>query len=202
VTQESPQWADLSPPYATIVADPPWDYPEGFAGGHSGSRTNPNRPPSAVAVEALPYSSMSLDEITALDVAALAADDCRLFLWTTNRYLPDSFAVLGAWGFTYKQTLVWHKTAVNMPASVAPNSAEFLIVGAKGSPQRLVTAPSAVIAHQGFGRGGQHSRKPDAFMDLVEGVSPGPYVELFSRRPRFGWDHWGLGYETMELARG
>ena len=36
-----------------------------------------------------------------------------------------------------------------------------------------------------------HSRKPDAFMDLVEQVSPGPYLELFARRQRLGWDTYG-----------
>jgi N6-adenosine-specific RNA methylase IME4 len=43
--------------------------------------------------------------------------------------------------------------------------------------------------------GTPHSVKPDAFGDLVEQVSPGPYVELFCRRPRLGWDSWGKGYE-------
>ncbi len=49
---------------------------------------------------------------------------------------------------------------------------------------------------------GPHSAKPAAFADLVGQVSPGPYVELFARQPRLGWDHWGRGYETSrELAR-
>jgi N6-adenosine-specific RNA methylase IME4 len=47
-----------------------------------------------------------------------------------------------------------------------------------------------------------HSVKPDAFYDLVESVSPGPYVELFARRARLGdWSYWGnesLG--TAEMA--
>jgi N6-adenosine-specific RNA methylase IME4 len=43
---------------------------------------------------------------------------------------------------------------------------------------------------------GAHSVKPDAFGDLVERVSPGPYLELFCRRPRMGWDSWGKGYEV------
>ena len=38
---------------------------------------------------------------------------------------------------------------------------------------------------------GEHSAKPDAFYDLVESVSPGPYLELFARRQRLGWDTWG-----------
>jgi N6-adenosine-specific RNA methylase IME4 len=34
---------------------------------------------------------MSIDEIKALDVGALAADDCQLYLWTINKYLKEAF---------------------------------------------------------------------------------------------------------------
>jgi len=37
----------------------------------------------------------------------------------------------------------------------------------------------------------EHSRKPDELYDLVEACSPGPYLELFARFPRSGWDQWG-----------
>ena len=36
-----------------------------------------------------------------------------------------------------------------------------------------------------------HSVKPDCFYDLIEEQSPGPYLELFARRPRAAWDQWG-----------
>ena len=45
---------------------------------------------------------------------------------------------------------------------------------------------------------GKHSAKPEAFMDMVEQVSPGPYLELFARRNRLGWDTWGN--ESLELV--
>ncbi len=38
---------------------------------------------------------------------------------------------------------------------------------------------------------GKHSVKPEAFLDIVESVSPGPYLEMFARRNRLGWDTWG-----------
>jgi len=38
---------------------------------------------------------------------------------------------------------------------------------------------------------GKHSKKPEAFQDIVEQVSPGPYLELFARRQRMGWSTWG-----------
>ena len=177
--------------YRTIVADPPWDYPEGCVALGPGHGVLHARQP-------LPYEAMTLTEIKALPVAALANRDCRLFMWTTNRYLPFSFEVLDAWGFTYRQTLVWHKTDANLPGSVAPNSAEFVLVATKGKPSREGTLPSAVIPTT---RSGGHSAKPECWLDYFEQVSPGPYLEMFARRARFGWDYWGnesLG--TAEMA--
>lgn len=186
-------FSDLTPPYATIVADPPWQYDEGFA---TQSRT-PGKWVGPVESKPLPYSSMTLPEICALPVVDLAAEHCRLFLWTTNRYLPDAFRVLMAWEFRYRQTLVWHKSDGNMGGSVAPNSAEFLLVGVRGTPGVLTKAACAVLKAP---QAKQHSKKPAAFLDLVEQVSSGPYVELFARAPRLGWDSWGHGYESNQNA--
>lgn len=168
--------------YRTIVADPPWPYPEGFVlgPGHGVFRTHDGP---------LPYQALSLENICALPVAMLAESDCRLFLWTTNRHLFDGFRVMRAWGFRYRQTLVWHKVDANIPASVAPNSAEFVLVGVRGEPERRKCLPSAVLA---IARKGSHSTKPEAWMDHFEAVSPGPYVELFARRHRMGWDVHGF----------
>jgi len=165
--------------YRTIVADPPWDYPEGFALG-PGHGTLEVRP--------LPYPPMTLEDIAELPVSELADKRCRLFLWTTNRYLPDAFDIIESWGFRYRQTLVWHKTDANLPSSIAPNSAEFLLVAQKGFPGRLGTLPSAVISAT---RSGGHSTKPEVWLDYIEAVSPEPRLELFARRQRIGWDTWG-----------
>jgi N6-adenosine-specific RNA methylase IME4 len=175
--------------YRTIVADPPWEYNEGFAlgPGHGNLEVRP-----------LPYKAMSLSAIHELPVFDLAAKNSRLFMWTTNRYLRSAFSVLEAWGFIYRQTLVWHKLDANLPASIAPNSAEFLMVATKGRPERTGTMPSSVVATT---RKGGHSAKPEVWLDYIEQCSPGPYVELFARRARFGWDYWGdqsLG--TAEMA--
>ena len=181
-------WDGLMPPYRTIVVDPPWEYAEGFP---TQSRT-PGKWSGAIKTKALPYSSMSLDQIKAMPVSSLAAPDARLFLWATSRYLGAAFDVMEAWGCKYRQALVWHKLDGNMGGSVAPCSAEFLLVGVWGKPPVLAKAASAVISHA---QAKNHSQKPAAFGDLVELVSPGPYVELFARAPRLGWDAWGYGYE-------
>lgn len=37
----------------------------------------------------------------------------------------------------------------------------------------------------------EHSVKPDTLRRMVELVSPGPYLEMFARRPAPGWTVWG-----------
>lgn len=173
--------------YATIVADPPWSY------GRDDHRF-PSAPGSAGSqhrVEtSIGYDTMTTPDICALPIAKLAVPSCRLFLWTTSRHLPDSFAVLQAWGFGYRQVLVWRKTGRPTPfgGSVAPNHAEFLLVAACGSPPVLSRLKGSVIEAATMRR---HSAKPDVFFDLIEQVSAGPYLELFARRSRLGWDQWG-----------
>jgi N6-adenosine-specific RNA methylase IME4 len=171
-------WEGLSPPYATIVADPPWHY----------AKVNSDNTHTGYRGGGLPYSGMTLDEIQALPVAELG-DDCRLFLWVTNRYLRQAWEVVEAWGFTpSERLLVWCKA----PRGTTPVTTEFVLPAKRGRPPRLPWHGSTWFAwpHQRV-----HSQKPAAFGDLVESWCPGPYVELFARAPRLGWDSWGLGYE-------
>lgn len=185
-------WDGLTPPYATIVVDPPWPYPD--AHRWPATSGDPGKWRSGVRRDSIGYSTMSLDAIISLDVEALAARACRLFLWTTSAFLFDSPALFTAWGFTYRQTLVWSKTGQLPPfgGSVAPNTAEFLLVATRGAPPVLQRAEGSLIEAP---KPRTHSSKPQAFLDLVELVSPGPYAELFARAPRLGWDSWGNGYE-------
>jgi N6-adenosine-specific RNA methylase IME4 len=180
--------------YRTIVADPPWHY----------ERFGISRIPKGVEhdgrAKTLPYASMAVEEIKALPVASLAdPEGAHLYLWTTNRYLRDAFDVMEAWGFRYGQTVVWAKKFKGgVIGGAFPMNVEFVLFGRRGSLRHLKRAPSQWFQ---WPRSETHSRKPDAFLDLVEQTSPGPYVELFARRARFGWDYWGdesLG--TAEMA--
>jgi N6-adenosine-specific RNA methylase IME4 len=186
--------------YRTIVADPPWPYPEGFArnkGGRYGDGTNGSE------IVPLPYQSMTLTEIHALPVGALSLEDAWLYLWTTNRYLREAFDVAHAWGFAYGQTVVWHKNDGHprFPAVVAPNRAEYILVCKRGAPERLQPWASNVIEIPFNPARLSHSQKPEAFLDLIEQVSPGPYLELFARRQRLGWDTWGNeALEHVEMS--
>ena len=174
--------------YSTIVADPPWDY------GRDHKRW-PRSPKGKMLHGGIPYEPMESAEIIDLPVDQWTASDARLFLWTTSKHLPLALEVLSAWGFDYKQTLVWHKTGNPSPfgGSVAPNHAEFLLVAVKGAPPLLSRLKGSVIAAAKPNHGKQtpHSRKPEIFQDEIERCSPGPYLELFARRERLGWKTWG-----------
>lgn len=183
----SDRFAELSPPYSTIVADPPWAYDEGWPKFGDRAGVAHDRTP-------LPYSSMTLADIKALPVASIAAPDAHLYLWTTNRYLRDAYDVMGDWGFRFSQLVVWCKTPQGVgPGGAFSNTTEYVIFGRRGSLRHQERQPSTWF---NWPRGA-HSAKPAAFGDLVERVSPGPYVELFARAPRLGWDSWGKGYEGV-----
>ena len=184
-------FSELSPPYSTIVADPPWAYDEGWPMSNGqAQRGNTGRRP-------LGYSTMTVEQVAALPVADLAAKDAHLYLWTTNRYLQDAFAVVSQWGFRHSQTLTWCKPPRGLgPGGAFAVTTEFVLFARRGSAAPLARHDSTWFAAPRSG----HSVKPDAFGDLVERVSPGPYVELFCRRPRLGWDSWGKGYEIGASA--
>ena len=180
-------WEGLSPPYGTIVADPPWHYDARVI---EWGRSEP-----------MPYGTMSLPEIAAMPVGAMAAPGSHLYLWTTNRYIFDAKTVAEAWGFRYSKLLVWAKTPMGIgPGGTWAQSTEYVLFCRRGSLKALTKFDSTWF---NWKRTAKHSAKPDAFLDMVEQASPGPYLELFARRARFGWDYWGdqsLGTDEMEAA--
>ena len=179
-------WVGLTPPYSTIVADPPWRYEQG--GPRSDDRWGGGR------IRTPPYSTMSDDAIGALPVRELAAADAHLWLWTTNRYLRVAFGVAEGWGFRHSQTLTWCKPPRGIgPGGAFSNTTEFVLFCRRGSLRPLDRLDTTWFAWPR----GPHSVKPAAFCDIVEQVSPGPYVELFARAPRLGWDSWGYGFEDV-----
>jgi N6-adenosine-specific RNA methylase IME4 len=191
--------------YRTIVADPPWRYAEGWPGASTSAESNMNRgevPDEAKKRKPLPYEAMSVEEIAGLPVSEIALPDAHLFLWTTNRYLMDAYlAVIPAWGFRVSQLLTWCKPPRGIgPGGLFASASEFIVYARRGKPEHLQRQDSTWWEWK-RAVNGEHSAKPDAFLDLVEQTVPGPYVELFARRARFGWDYWGnesLG--TAEMA--
>ena len=170
--------------YKTIYADPPWQF-QNRTGKVAPEHKRLNR-----------YSTMSLDEIKALPVADVADDKSHLYLWVPNALLPDGLAVMEAWGFTYKTNLVWEKVRHDGGPDgrgvgfYFRNVTEMLLFGIRGDKNRtLDPGRSQVNLIRSIKR--EHSRKPDEFVDLIERCSPKPYLELFARGNREGWDMWG-----------
>lgn len=149
---------------------------------------------------------MAVEDIAGLPVKAMAATDSSgqrsdgtrtcprdgstLYLWTTTAYLETAYTVCRAWGFNPGPVLVWCKPPVGAggPGGTFKANVEFIITGRRGQPR---VAVGDVGTRWFTWPRGEHSRKPDAFLDLVESISQGPYLELFARRQRLGWDTWG-----------
>lgn len=158
--------------YRTIVADPPWRYPSPGATKANASRH---------------YPLMSVDDIAHMSVAHLAEDDAHLWLWTTNALVEEGHWVVRSWGFRPLTVVTWCKRQPGVGYYLR-NNTEHVILASRGRP--MVPAEKPTSTWYVWPRGA-HSAKPDAFYDLVEQVSPGPYLEMFARRQRFGWDTWG-----------
>jgi N6-adenosine-specific RNA methylase IME4 len=171
-------------PYRTIVADPPWAYDR--AGGLGNGRAAADQ-----------YPTMTPDAIRDLPVESYADGDAHLYLWVTNLKLDEAgaFDIVRAWGFRYVTMLTWHKLGAPGMGWYFRGDTEHVLFGIRGS----LPIPPAIRESNHFAasRTG-HSAKPDRFYELVERVSPGPYLELFARRRRYGWDVWGN--EAPEFA--
>lgn len=107
-------WEGLTPPYATIVADPPWQYQK--APGSKQEAVQRLDPGSRGGQAERQYSTLTNEQIATLPVRELAALDAHLFLWVTNPGIyggrfstvtPE--AIAAAWGFKYQTMLTWVK---------------------------------------------------------------------------------------------
>jgi N6-adenosine-specific RNA methylase IME4 len=132
------------------------------------------------------YDLMPLSAIRALPVNELAERDAHLYLWAVVPMLDEAFDVIRGWGFKPSTAITWCKPGPGLGGGWR-NNTEFLLVGRRGKLPFQATGKGTwyVASRKG------HSQKPDLFIDLIGQMSPGPYVELFARRQRLGWDTWG-----------
>jgi N6-adenosine-specific RNA methylase IME4 len=183
-------FAKLRTDYRVIAADPPWQF-------KSNSAAKPGR--NAMRH----YDCMPLEDINALPVADIAAPDAILFLWITGPFMAIGahLALMKAWGFKPSgMGFVWIKlnpkaaSLFILRADLAMGggfttrkNAEFCLIGKRGRSVRQSAGVHEVIIDPRR----QHSRKPDEFYSRVEQYSTGPYLEMFARQSRPGWDVWG-----------
>jgi N6-adenosine-specific RNA methylase IME4 len=180
--------------YRTIVADPPWRY--------NATKTVLRSNGRGAGAEHH-YATMTNTELAMLDVAGLAEVDAHLYMWTTNPVLlrmvekdrrPDPVEIVRAWGFEPKALITWVKTTNDGAVTRGGTgwhfrgATEHCIFAVRG---KLAIPPADRLPNVVMAPRGRHSAKPAEFMALVEAASPGPYLEMFARARRDGWDAMG-----------
>lgn len=161
--------------FRVILADPPWRF-------ETWSQLRQTRAPAAH------YAVMRLEEIKALPIARVAAEDSLLFLWATSPMLPEALDVMAAWGYAYRSGACWTKDKQGLGYWFRGQH-ELLLLGVRGKvpaprpenrPSSWINAPRRA-----------HSQKPDEAHAVIEQMATGPYLELFGRQTREGWTVWG-----------
>lgn len=170
--------------FQTVLADPPWRFTN-----RTGKMAPEHRRLSR-------YDTMGLDDIKALPVAEIVDEPAHCYLWVPNALLPEGLDVLRAWGFEYKSNLIWHKVRKDGGPDgrgvgfYFRNVTEVILFGVRGKKARTL-APGRRQVNFLATRKREHSRKPDEQYRIIEGCSPGPFIELFARGERAGWAGWG-----------
>jgi len=164
--------------YGVILADPEWKF-KPWSQETGMDRAADNH-----------YPTSELCDIAARDVVEIAADDSVLYLWGTIPMLPQAFAVMRAWGFDYKSAHIWGKDKIGL-GYWARENCEVLLIGTRGKPP--APAPGTQRNHLIIADRGEHSAKPEYFLEMIERHFPTlPKIELNRRGPaRPGWDAWG-----------
>lgn len=188
-----------------IYADPPWRYKMFSEKGHE------------KGAEAQ-YPTMSFDEMAAMrdDVVFATGKDAVLFMWTTWAadpkngidHLKQAMDLMNIWGFERKTGGHWSKLTKHGKQAfgtgyIMRSADEPFIIGTIGKPKvkhhsqrnQIFTGnvPDNLnelgIHISSLAR--EHSRKPDEVPQMLEELFDGPYLELFSRTKRDGWEVWG-----------
>ncbi len=153
----------------TIVSDPPWEI---LQRGNYGAHKH--------------YALMSLKRIKAMPILDLVSDNAHFWLWVTNGTLRYGFEVLEAYGFNPRSIFTWIKPYYTLGVYLR-NATEHMILATRGKAPVKFHGQST----WGFYPLQGHSHKPEEVYALIERVSEGPYLELFARHKRHGWDSWG-----------
>jgi N6-adenosine-specific RNA methylase IME4 len=184
--------------YGVIYADPPWTFA-------TYSRKGKGRSAEAH------YDCLSLDDIRRLPVGEWAARDCVLLLWTTDPLLEKALEVVRAWGFTYKTVgFYWAKLNKSASPRLFDHRSFFTGLGfwTRANPEQCLLATRGHPHRRAAGVGKlvvsprrEHSRKPEEVYERIEALCEGPYLELFARARRPGWDVWGTDTDAFAGGR-
>ena len=186
--------------YKMIVADPPWH----FRARTALQMTNWTSRRDAEKH----YNVMGVDDIAALPVKDLAGPDAHLMLWITGPLLIEGkhLPIMKAWGFKPSSiAFTWVKLKRSIDSRqlrltatqesdlhvglgfTTRKNAEFCLLGRRGNAKRVSKSIREII----LAPVREHSRKPEEFYSRAMAYAEGPYLEMFARQRRLGWDAWG-----------
>ncbi|MDQ4421445.1 MT-A70 family methyltransferase [Sphingobium sp. DEHP117] len=166
--------------YGVLHIDPAWSYQMYSEKGHAKS-------PHAH------YDCMSIDELKSYPVGDLAAPDAVMVMWGVFPMMPEALELMAHYGFQYKTGGAWAKQSPTGKAwsfgtgYIFRGAAEFYIVGTIGQPRQKSKSVRNLIVEPRR----EHSRKPDQIYRDIEALWDGPYIDVFGRQQRTGWDVFG-----------
>ena len=167
---------EIKPIYRTIVIDPPWMI----------EKIKRTVAPNQIDMD---YQLMTIEEIKEFPIPKFVSEEgAFLFIWTIQKYLPDTFELIKHWGFNYVCTMVWHKRGGFQPFNLPQYNAEFVIFANKGN-LKFPSTKDFFVCFNGERR--EHSRKPIEFYETLKRVSPGPRIDIFNRGNIDGFDSYG-----------
>lgn len=188
--------------YRVVLADPPWHFDLHSAKGEAKS-------PQAH------YRCMGFADLVAfareIRLNRLVAPRCALVMWATWPVVArgDHVGLMREWGFCPKTGGSWTKQTRTGKLGfgtgfILRSASEPWLLGTRGRDGRGPPIGSRsergalldidfLDDHNGLvAEAGAHSVKPPEMHALIERLFPrGPYLELFARRPRAGWDCYG-----------
>jgi N6-adenosine-specific RNA methylase IME4 len=174
--------------YRALHIDPPWRFQNYSAKGEGRNAVSH-------------YNCLSVEALSALPIDKLADEDCAMFLWTTDPFLPVALKLIKDWGFEYKTVgFYWAKTNRTADLSSLTErdffcglgywtraNLEQCLLATRGSPRRVARDVRRLIISPRR----EHSRKPDEVYARIERLVEGPYLDMFARETRAKWDAWG-----------
>lgn len=174
----------------SIGADPQWKFLTRSAEGDGRSAN-------------VHYKTEEVEKIKDMPVNELLADDGAFYMWMVDWCPQDALDLLAHWGLRHVTTaFTWVKTnpsgeGWHMGQGYWTRAnPEQCWLATKGAPKRLYADVHQLIVAPVM----EHSRKPDEWLDRIERLTAGDYLELNARRPRKGWMSWGDELEFTGVA--
>lgn len=164
--------------YKTIYIDPPW-----MERGGGKIKRGADRH----------YPLMKTKDIARLPIKRLMDEEgCHLYMWTTNNFMLDAFALLKEWGFEYITLITWNKDKMGLGQYFRGMTEHCIFATThKRLPYKTIDGKRQQGVTGFYEPKTVHSRKPEKMRGMIERVSYEPRIELFARQTFDGWDCWG-----------